>query len=89
MRDSPAFMLFGTADGPEIARRLLAMPDSIMLRDHLSLRGALRNEREAADYVAARVAALTAKRDREGRLPAHLSITLIHARLALRKAGAC
>ncbi len=87
MKGSPAFMLLGTSDGPEVARRILAMPDAVILRDHLSLRAALRSHRAAGEYVAARVATLAARRDPDGRLPTALAINLIHARMALRAAA--
>jgi hypothetical protein len=89
MSDSAAMMLLGNATGPERAQRLLTLPDAVILREHEALAAACRDEREAVDYISAKVAALSSRRDETGALMPGHSITLVHARLALRRLAGC
>lgn len=85
MNDNPPAMLLGSSDSAERAQRLLVMPDAVFLAGSTDLAAACRAEREAHDFIEARVAALTSLRDTTGALKPHISIQLEYARMALRK----
>jgi hypothetical protein len=85
MTGSPAHMLLGTATGAERARRLLSMPDAVLISGGENLARSCRDDRAAHDFITTRLAALTARRDETGALMPGHSIPLAHARMALRK----